>query len=213
MNFTFASVFFVTATCLSLTAGFIQHGATKPRSVVVDQFTIAPIVRQIELARAEQERQRLESSKTAERMKAVAAITTRYKVDEQLALQIVKLAKKHQRDDFPKASDIIAIIGVESSFRPNVKSQLKKDPAVGLMQVRPGVWKIPHVELSTIEGQIKHGARILAEYYDSIGRKDGAVMAYNIGITAYRKGRQNPRYLNKYKRELANLRENGVSSL
>jgi soluble lytic murein transglycosylase-like protein len=109
----------------------------------------------------------------------------------------------YQQQDFPRTEDIIAIVGIESSFRPTVKSSLKTDPAVGLMQVRPGVWKVSHKELSTIDGQIKHGANILAQYYDKIGKVEGAVMAYNVGITAYRKGKTNKKYLNKYKTEVA----------
>lgn len=136
----------------------------------------------------------------------VGAITEKYNVDETLARKIVKIANAHQQPDFPKTEDIIAIVGIESSFRPHVKSKLKTDPAVGLMQVRPGVWKIPHEELSTIEGQIKHGAGILAHYYDKVGKVEGAVMAYNVGITAYRKGKTNKRYLNKYKTEVAMYR-------
>lgn len=134
-------------------------------------------------------------------------ITARYtKVDPALAEEIVKYAHQYEHDIFPKAQDILAIIGVESSFRPNVASSLKKDPALGLMQVRAKVWshKVDRQLMDQVEYQIKYGSEILAEYYQrNQGDVDGAVQSYNIGITAYRKGREAPKYLDKYRQELA----------
>lgn len=134
----------------------------------------------------------------------VQAIVSKYphNVDEDTARVIVETAMKYEKKTFPRVIDIIAIIDIESSFRPHVKSSLSYDPAVGLMQVRPGIWKINKKELETIEGQIAHGSRILTEYHQQIGNIYGTVMAYNIGITAYKNGNKNYNYLAKYKREL-----------
>ena len=120
-----------------------------------------------------------------------------------MAEKIVKTALQNEHPTFPKAEDILAIVGIESSFNPSVKSQLKHDPAVGLMQVRPGIWDIDPTKLSTIENQIKVGANILAAYYSKLKSPDGAVHSYNIGITNYNKKKGlNPGYVQKYKTDL-----------
>lgn len=112
------------------------------------------------------------------------------KVDDDTAHQIVQAAIKHGKPDFPQAHHLVAIAGVESGMRPTVSSNLKNDPATGLMQVRPKVWGIDKKEFSTIDGQIKHGATILAKYHKTLGDPDKAIMAYNIGITNFNKGKQ-----------------------
>ena len=134
----------------------------------------------------------------------VKAVSDRFGVDPKMANMIVRIAHKHEHPDFPTAEDILAVIGVESKFKPKATSQLKQDPALGLMQIRPGVWKIPPKELFNIESNIKHGARILRDYYKKLdGNEDAALQAYNIGITAFKKGKTNPHYLRKVKTELA----------
>lgn len=134
-------------------------------------------------------------------------ITLRYtKVDSDLAFEIVQAAYKYEDPVFPKATDIIAIAAIESSFRPNVASNLKSDKAVGLMQVRPGVWrhKVDVNKMHIVEYQIKYGAEILNEYFQRANSRRGAVQSYNIGITAFvQKNRTAPKYLSKYQRELA----------
>lgn len=112
------------------------------------------------------------------------------KVDDDTAHEIVKSAIKHGKPDFPQAHHLVAIAGVESAMRPDVSSKLKNDPATGLMQIRPKVWGIDKKEFSTIDGQIKHGAAILTKYHKTLGDPDKAIMAYNIGITNFKKGKQ-----------------------
>ncbi len=144
-----------------------------------------------------------------ERQQYVQAIVAKYPVTEYIAEKIVQAAQQNQQPVFPRTKDILAIIGIESSFRHNVSSKLASDPAVGLMQVRPGVWKteIHPSMLTHIEGQIKAGAYVLTRYYQDTHSKLGAVMAYNVGITAYRRGKTNWRYVNKYRDELQWLGE------
>lgn len=139
-------------------------------------------------------------------------VAARYKIDHALARDIVSTAFKYERQHFPKAIDIIAIIGIESAFRPHAKSALKTDPAIGLTQVRPGAWshKIAKSELHTIDGQIRIGADILSHYYTKLdGNKSGAIGAYNVGLRGYVE-RKNPaavnRYVAKYTREVANYK-------
>jgi soluble lytic murein transglycosylase-like protein len=133
-------------------------------------------------------------------------IMKKYKLDINQASEYVALAKKYEKDTWPKAKDILAVIGVESSFRSNVKSNLKNDPAVGLMQVRPGVWGLKLSDLDTPEEQIKHGALILNSYYNKLGNEQDALHAYNVGITNFkRQTKLNPKYQVKVNKELQSL--------
>jgi len=128
-------------------------------------------------------------------------IAQRYKVDTQFAYEVVELAHKYEKPTFPKAEDILAKIGIESSFNPEAVSKLKKDPARGLTQVRPKTSGIPAEELHTIENQIKHGADILHKFYRRLKTKKAALLAYNVGPTAYKQGRFNPEYYTKFEAE------------
>lgn len=132
-------------------------------------------------------------------------IKEKYKhVDDDYALHVATLAKKHEREVFPKAEDILAIAGVESSFNPKAKSGLRIDPARGLMQVRLGVWGIKASDIATSDQQIKHGADILEKYHAKLGDADSATHAYNVGLTNFkRKTGLNPKYVDKYNAERA----------
>ena len=133
----------------------------------------------------------------------ITHITSHYKVPHDKASEIVDTAIRRADPVFPKAHDIVAVMGVESGYNPQAKSQLKKDPARGLMQVRPGVNGIDPKEFSTIDGQVKHGVSILASYHKRLGNKDAALHAYNIGIGNFQKGKgSNWGYVDKVKAEL-----------
>jgi soluble lytic murein transglycosylase-like protein len=125
------------------------------------------------------------------------SIAKKYRVSEDLVNDIVILAHKYEDEEFPKAIDILAVIAVESSFNPQAVSQLRRDPARGLMQVRPGVWGLDVSDLDNIENQIRIGSEILKRYYVRTKNPESALQAYNVGITNYRKGVKNPRYLQK----------------
>lgn len=128
-------------------------------------------------------------------------IQKRYKIDRSKAKEIVTLAKKYEKEKFPKAEDILSVIGIESSFKPASTSGLAHDPAVGLMQVRPGIWGLSKTDLNTPEKQIKVGSEILDKYYKKLGTEDKAVHAYNVGITNFKKGENlNPGYVEKFKK-------------
>lgn len=174
--------------------GWLHHSN---QNNLINELRSAPIIR---MTAADKEK--IAVAREAKEM--VDNISRRYRVNEEFAEQVVHLAYKYQRSDFPTAKDVIAIIGIESSFNPQAVSSLKRDPAVGLTQIRPGVWStvIDRRELKNIDGQIRHGADILAHYYDIVGNKKGAVMSYNVGITAYKKGRTNQGYVDKFTKEL-----------
>lgn len=131
----------------------------------------------------------------------VNRITNKYDVDKELVQQIVELAHKYEKPVFPKAQDILSIVGIESSFDPEAVSRLRKDPAVGLMQVRPGVWNIDPSEMNDVEAQIRHGSEILQWYYQKLHNKEAAIQAYNVGLTDYRQGVGAPEYLQKFHNE------------
>lgn len=130
-------------------------------------------------------------------------ILKKYRISPQLATKVAGLAKKYEHPTFPKAADILAIVGIESSFIPSSVSKLKKDPAVGLMQVRPKVWGLdPRGLLSDMDLQVKSGADVLHKYYKLLGNKEDAVHAYNVGLGNFRRGKHNVKYVHKYKNEL-----------
>jgi len=141
----------------------------------------------------------------ANRVALAKMLAKKYRVSETLVQEVVDLAYKYESPVFPKAVDILAIVGVESSFDPSAKSQLRHDPALGLMQVRPGIWNIKPSDLGTVEQQIKHGAQILSLYYKKLGNAEDAVTAYNIGITNFNRGRRNERYVSKYRNLVADV--------
>jgi hypothetical protein len=134
----------------------------------------------------------------------LGVVLDNYGVAKPEAERIVKLAKKYEKPSFPRAEDILAVIGIESSFDKNAKSGLKKDPAIGLTQIRPKIWGIkPAVLKHNVEEQIKKASEILAEYYHKLGSEEKAIDAYNVGISNHKKGKNNPNYVKKWKLELA----------
>lgn len=136
-------------------------------------------------------------------MKMAQQIAEKYKIDPEDALEIVQLAYKYEKQSFPKAKDILAIIGVESSFDPDSVSGLRRDPAVGLMQVRPKVWGMNAEELQgNVEKQIATGSDILHLYYKKLRQRDAAVAAYNVGMSEFRAGNNAEGYVSKYMHEL-----------
>lgn len=140
-----------------------------------------------------------------EHLKLAQNIKDRYKLSDSKAEKIVSIAVKHAHPVFPQAHHILAIAGIESSFNEKAKSKLRFDPAVGLMQIRPKVWNINPKELSTMEGQIKHGSHILHTYYTKTGSEGSAIKAYNVGITNFKSGKKREaahRYHQKFKKEL-----------
>ena len=132
---------------------------------------------------------------------SISNIVNRYKVSPEKATHIVSLAQKYAKYPFPQAHHILGTIGVESSYNEKAKSNLKFDPAVGLMQIRPKITGTHPKELSNIEGQIKHGSSIMHDLYKKTGSEEKAIQAYNIGLTSYNKGKRALNYLEKTKKE------------
>jgi len=88
-------------------------------------------------------------------------------VADQIAVHILDKSAEH---GVPFVA-VLAVMDVESGYNPYAISQLKKDPARGLMQVRFGVWgeKLglkSKYDLHDIETNIDSGCRILRIYLD-----------------------------------------------
>ena len=141
------------------------------------------------------------------RTKYINVVVKRYKKDEQFVTRVVDLAFQYQKKDFPQASDIVSIVGIESSWDTKAKSKLRRDPALGLTQIRPGAWKhkFKKHELKDVDNQIKYAVDILHHYYKVSGNREDAIVAYNIGLKARLSGRDNPQYLEKYSQEKLNF--------
>ena len=69
------------------------------------------------------------SPNLVQRTELAKSIAKKYRVDLDLVQRVVNLAYEYQDPEFPKAEDILAIIGVESSFNPESRSGLRRDPA------------------------------------------------------------------------------------
>lgn len=134
-----------------------------------------------------------------ERDMLVSKVLSKYKIGETKAHQIVGAAMKHADPVFPKAHDILAVIGKESTFNEKAVSNVG---AKGLMQVRPKIWNLGHGELDTIDNQVKHGVAILKAYHKKFSSVDSTLHAYNIGETNFRhKKNLNPKYVENFHKE------------
>lgn len=132
-------------------------------------------------------------------------IAERYKIPLELSKDIVKVAEEHSDNVFPSKKLLLAVMAVESSYRPSITNGIG---ASGLMQVIPKYHreKIGDRSILDIHVNIEVGAKILREYYELLGhRADAAILAYNAGPAAYKNGKSVPRYLTKVQTELAFL--------
>ncbi len=126
-----------------------------------------------------------------------------YGITESKALRITKFAQEitSEYSGFPRTKDVLAIAFIESSLNPSARSRW----AEGLMGVNYNAHRIKdpkHIRRDPYFN-MRHGVRILREYYEELRSVDLAIMAYNVGISAVRKGRTNHRYLTKYRREVS----------
>lgn len=132
-------------------------------------------------------------------------IAERYKIPLELSKDIVKVAEEHSDNVFPSKKLLLAVMAVESSYRPSITND---HGASGLMQVIPKYHreKIGGRSILDIRVNVEVGAKILREYYDLLGRRaDAAILAYNAGPAAYKNGKSVPHYLTKVQTELAFL--------
>jgi hypothetical protein len=128
--------------------------------------------------------------KSNNKTKLVSLITSHYKVSERDANTAVYYATKHTDESFPSKLDVLAIIAVESGFR----SKAKSPTGVGYMQV---FYRKTHSDSDNILA----GVYLLKEYYGILKDKRATLLAYNAGISKYRKKRYTAAYYKKFLKE------------
>jgi hypothetical protein len=153
-----------------------------------------------EFAIASEPEQVAKDHKTERLIKFVAS---RFKKPEEFARRIVTVANKYARPDFPRAEDILAIIAVESTFNTNARYR----GSWGLMQIEAKSHRKQYVgeSLTNVETNIRVGSEVLSQYYEITKSKQGAIVAYNVGIGNFLSGHKNRPYLKKVNKELALL--------
>lgn len=133
------------------------------------------------------------------RMKLTKYISSKYKISRPQALKIVIAAEKHSlKRGFPRLSDTLAIIAIESRFKAYAISPTN---AVGLMQI---VYKRSSTDIST---NIKDGTKLLKTYYRLTKNKEHTVQAYNVGIGAFYNGARSTEYLQAFKKHKQKFEE------
>ena len=90
--------------------------------------------------------------------------------------EVTKIARSLAYKDFPRTSDILAIIRIESGFNPLAVNAMSK----GIMQVNYAPFDIRE--------NMRRGVAILREYYLITRSVEAAVKSYNIGIGNYLNG-------------------------
>lgn len=134
------------------------------------------------------------------RMKLTKYISSKFQISRPQALKIVTEAEKHSsKKGFPKLSDTLAVIAVESRFKQYAVSPTN---AVGLMQI---VYKRSSTNISQ---NIKDGTTLLKTYYRlTKNNKDHAIQAYNVGIGAFYDGARSTDYLESFKKHKQKFEE------
>lgn len=132
-------------------------------------------------------------------IKLAEAISHKYKCAFHVALEAVKYASQYSYVDFPRKEDILAIVGVESSFNPNAKSGGSR----GVMQVLVKTHRNKIQSPFGLKEQIRVGTLILREnFVNGPGTAKSAVMSYNVGLGAYLRGARPTTYYLKYSTQL-----------
>lgn len=127
--------------------------------------------------------------------KLIEYISGEYRATKSQAKHIVETVYTYtESTNFPPPKLVFAVIAVESSFRPEVESH---KGAKGLMQVMP-----INEPGETMEDNIIAGIWVLQQYRSFVSTDEAALAAYNVGITAYKKGRRSNKYVAKVQKEL-----------
>lgn len=103
------------------------------------------------------------------------------KPNKEITKLVTRLAYRHS---FPTATDIFAIIRIESAYREDAKNESARESSHGLMQVQDGPFNP--------RDNIARGVALLREYYMMTGSMEGAVKSYNIGPANYLHGKLKP---------------------
>lgn len=134
--------------------------------------------------------QYLKNKNTRSEIKLINYISNKYKINKDFIKDIVLVVyDQTEYVDFPKAPLVLAIIAVESSFNSQAISH---KGAIGLMQLMP-----VHDPEVDIQANILRGIWVLKTYRERVSSDIEALHAYNVGITAFKKGQRNYAYVKK----------------
>lgn len=123
-----------------------------------------------------------------DRTKLINYISDKYSLSSLKIESIVAKVTGLVDAKFPRKTDVLAIIEIESNFKSKAVSSAG---AKGLMQVL-------YKKTTTDKDNIIAGVALLREYRKRLGSEEAAIHAYNVGIGNYNKGRRVSQYYNKY---------------
>lgn len=123
-------------------------------------------------------------------------LKSNYKISSEQSHKVIYLANKHSKDTFPRKTQILAIMSIESRFKSSAKSSKN---AKGLMQIL-------YKKTSGDEENVLAGVDLLVKYNSILKSEKAAIIAYNVGIGNYKKGIRNNKYYVKFNKELELLK-------
>lgn len=131
------------------------------------------------------------------------------KLDElQHILDCIHCVRSHERmeDSYVTTQAVLSIIQIESGFRPDVVSYDGRG-SIGLMQLLPTTARDMHVlgrqddpYCSILAGMRFLNWLVLSFKFEERVLLPDWIVAYNVGLHGYRRGRRNERYWTKYMR-------------
>ncbi|WOL24545.1 transglycosylase [Yersinia phage fHe-Yen9-02] len=143
----------------------------------------------------EKKRERSYALKVSPIHKRLTTVYAHLPKPDGLALEFDRAAKKWGVD----AKLLVSMCVAESHFRTKVRSGAG---AVGMCQVIPRYHGTTAKAMLDYRLNIDKAGQILADYTKQCkGNTRCAIQAYNVGITAYKKGKRAPAYLANVKRE------------
>jgi soluble lytic murein transglycosylase-like protein len=122
---------------------------------------------------------------------ATQKLVSHWNVHPNTAHQITQAAWKYGNTEHVTPHVLLGLMATESSFKFDARSKLKRDAAVGLMQVRPKMHGLKPTDFSTIDSQVKHGSELLKKFHTRMGNLKDGLTAYNNGVTATLRNRDN----------------------
>jgi len=128
--------------------------------------------------------------------KLISHISKVYNIPKQQVYELYGVVKAYTSKGWPDTNTTLAIIATESAFKKHAVSSAN---AKGYMQVLKASGK--PVTTETWQN-VASGTELLREYRQQLGSDNAAIMAYNVGITAFKNGARPVEYLNKVKRNL-----------
>jgi len=112
-------------------------------------------------------------------MKVADRLAESFNISRSDAQLAVSLAYKFGGDTFPTPVDVLSVMAVESSFKPQAIHKI--GPSVGLMQVNVKVHgkEVQHSSVTNV----RTGVEILTQYRNRLKTNRQALLAYNLGPT------------------------------